>query len=346
MPLLHQFLNEFPVLREHPHRTEGEALLPGTAGPLGGLWGPPASVARLQEVDEEVTLPPCWVPGSSAARRALALFCARRLDYTHRNEPLKVGQSELSPYIQFGQLSPQRCVMEILSFKENKSAAEAAAALAKTARAAPKDPVDLFVEQLVVRRELAENFVFYNPNYDSLAGAPEWARNTLQEHSVDERPFLYSQHEFENACTHDELWNAAQLQLKREAKMHGFLRMYWAKKILEWSSSPQQAIQIALYLNDKYSLDGTSPNGYVGCLWSIAGLHDRPFFERPIFGRVRYMSLEGCKGKFPVHLFVSKYKGASTNACEVLREKRLKQVDVKTGRLRPARDDEVTPKQN
>lgn len=128
-----------------------------------------------------------------------------------------------------------------------------------------RESTDCFVEEALVRRELSDNFCFYNPNYDTIEGsASDWARQTLLAHAQDQRSFIYTLEELESAQTHDKLWNAAQIQLNCEGKMHGFLRMYWAKKILEWTSSPEEALRFAIYLNDKYSLDGRDPNGYVG----------------------------------------------------------------------------------
>ena len=146
-----------------------------------------------------------------------------------------------------GQISAQRCVLEVNKFKSKYASS-----------------VDAYVEEMVIRRELSDNFCFYNPNYDSIKGAANWAQLTLREHSSDKRPAVLTKDQLEHSKTHDDLWNAAQIQLVREGKMHGFLRMYWAKKILEWTTSPEEALKIAIYLNDKYSLDGRDPSGYVG----------------------------------------------------------------------------------
>ncbi|XP_061654027.1 CPD photolyase isoform X3 [Phyllopteryx taeniolatus] len=138
-------------------------------------------------------------------------------------------------------------------------------------------------------------------------GAYEWAQKSLKDHAKDKRPYLYTREQLEKANTHDKLWNAAQYQMVSEGKMHGFLRMYWAKKILEWTSSPEEALSIALYLNDRYELDGQDPNGFVGCMWSICGIHDRGWAERPVFGKIRYMNYKGCLRKFDVPKFEKKY---------------------------------------
>ncbi len=177
--------------------------------------------------------------------------------------------------------------------------------------AAPKLARDAFIEELVVRRELSDNYCFYQSKYDTFAGLPEWARKTLDAHRKDAREFTYSRADFEHARTHDELWNAAQLEMVKTGKMHGYVRMYWAKKILEWTESPEEAFKIAIHLNDRYELDGRDPNGYVGIAWSIGGLHDRPWFNHPIFGSVRYMSRGGMEKKFDVEGYVKKWNGAS-----------------------------------
>jgi deoxyribodipyrimidine photo-lyase len=163
-----------------------------------------------------------------------------------------------------------------------------------------------YLEELIIRRELSDNFCYYNSNYDSIEAFPRWARETLAAHASDPREYLYSLEDFETAQTHDDLWNAAQLEMVKNGKMHGYLRMYWAKKILEWSSSPGQAMEIAISLNDKYSLDGRDPNGYAGIAWSIGGVHDRAWFERPIFGKIRYMSYKGSKSKFNIQKYIEK----------------------------------------
>jgi hypothetical protein len=146
--------------------------------------------------------------------------------------------------------------------------------------------VDTFLEELIVRGGLAENFCHYQPNYDNLNGAWSWARESLMIHATDKREVLYTQEELENAKTHDTLWNAAQLEMVYYGKMHGYMRMYWAKKILEWTTGPEEALATAIYLNDKYELDGRDPNGYVGCMWSICGIHDQGWKERPVFGKI------------------------------------------------------------
>jgi deoxyribodipyrimidine photo-lyase len=148
------------------------------------------------------------------------------------------------------------------------------------------------------------NFIFYNENYDDYSGLPEWAMRTLEEHKNDLRDYLYDIEEFENGKTHDSYWNAAQLEMICTGKMHGYMRMYWGKKIIEWSRSPEEAFKTALYLNNKYELDGRDPNGFTGVAWCF-GKHDRPWIERPIFGKVRYMNANGLKRKFNIEQYVT-----------------------------------------
>ena len=205
-----------------------------------------------------------------------------------RNETSREGQSDLSPYLHFGHIAPQRVALEV---QESQS---------------PRGSKEAFLEELIVRRELSDNFCYYNQDYDRFQGFPDWARKTLDEHRADEREYLYNLADFENARTHDPLWNAAQLEMVHRGKMHGYLRMYWAKKILELTASPEEAQEVAIYLNDRYELDGRDPYGYVGIAWSLGGVHDRAWGERPIFGKVRYMSYKGAAGKFDMQAYIDK----------------------------------------
>jgi len=160
-----------------------------------------------------------------------------------------------------------------------------------------------FIEELVIRRELAVNFVYFNPDYDTFAGLPAWSKKSLMEHSHDRRTYLYTIEEFERAATHDRYWNAAQIEMMDTGKMHGYMRMYWGKKILEWSNSPEEAYRTAIYLNNKYELDGRDANGYAGVAWCF-GKHDRPWALRPVFGNVRYMNENGLRRKFDADRYV------------------------------------------
>ena len=233
-----------------------------------------------------------WIkPGEKAASKCLNYFLENKFEDYHqlRNDPTKDGQSNLSPYLHFGQISAQRIALETQRFNGNKESEKS------------------FLEELIVRRELSDNFCYFNPKYDSFEGFHDWAKTSLNEHRKDEREFVYSLEEFEHAKTHEDLWNAAQTELLKTGKLHGYMRMYWAKKILEWSKSPEEALKIAIFLNDKYELDGRDPNGYTGCAWSIGGVHDRPWFERPVYGKIRYMNRNGAKNKFDIDAFISKY---------------------------------------
>jgi deoxyribodipyrimidine photo-lyase len=227
-------------------------------------------------------------------RRFLESGLARFAD--QRNDPNADALSHLSPYFHVGQIAPQRVALEVWPRD-----------------AASSDARSAYLEELIIRRELADNFCYYNPAYDAFHGLPNWARTTLDKHREDPRPALYSYRGLESAATHDDLWNAAQTQMARTGKMHGYMRMYWAKKILEWTESPEQAIDCAVRLNDRFELDGRDPNGYTGVLWSVGGLHDRGFKERPVFGTVRYMSLAGCRRKFDVDAYIRTWLGTGSS---------------------------------
>jgi deoxyribodipyrimidine photo-lyase len=238
----------------------------------------------LQDVKETGNYFP--KPGADAARQVLGTFIRGKLDVyaQQKNDPTKDVLSGLSPYLHFGQIAPLRVALDV--------------------QRAGGPGASVYLEELIIRRELADNFCLYNQEYDSFDGFPPWARKTLKEHWDDPRGFLYTSGELENASTHDPLWNAAQTEMTKTGKMHGYLRMYWAKKILEWSSNPEEALATAIFLNDRYSLDGRDPNGYAGIAWSIGGVHDRPWFNRPVFGSIRYMSYDGCRRKFDVDKYI------------------------------------------
>jgi len=278
--LLDAYLETPPGIVKHPH--------PWPLRTAAVDW---SAVRSGLKVDRSVTEVSWLRPGEKAARQALRSFIRKRLSrYGERKAvPGSNVQSDLSPYLHFGQLSAARVVREI---RESGQKGEA---------------VENFLEELIVRRELADNFCFYNADYDSFAGFPDWSRKTLDRHRVDRRPYLYSFADLENASTHDDLWNAAQAEMVLRGKMHGYLRMYWAKKILEWTPSPDQALKIAARLNDRYELDGRDPNGYTGIAWSMGGVHDRAWGERPIFGKVRYMADSGVRRKFDVNGYLEKW---------------------------------------
>ena len=255
-------------------------------------------------LDWDATIPAVkWArPGTEAAKERFEAFVETGLAKFDklRNDPNYSNVcSNLSPWLNHGHISFQRCLMAVK--KLNKHASGSAS----------------FIEEGLVRRELSDNYLYYTPDdYDSLYGAAGWAQETLQTHSSDPREYLYTLKELEEGKTHDDLWNAAQLQVVRDGQMHGFLRMYWAKKILEWTESPARALKTAQYFNDKYPLDGKDPNGFVGVAWSIMGIHDMGWKEREIFGKIRFMNYAGCKRKFKIPTFVAKYNLAAENAAE------------------------------
>lgn len=244
-------------------------------------------------IDADIDSTEDIISGEEAAHSTLRHFISKKLQAypDGRNDPNAGATSGLSPYLHFGQISAQRIALEVQKSDAPDTAKEA------------------FLEELIVRRELSDNYCFYNENYDNFDGFPEWARKTLNEHRKDKREYLYTIDDFENAKTHDALWNASQKELLFTGKMHGYMRMYWAKKIHEWTPSPEEALQAAIYLNDKYQLDGRDPNGYTGIGWSIGGLHDRAWGERPVFGKIRYMNLSGAKRKFDVNQYISRFLG-------------------------------------
>lgn len=246
-----------------------------------------------------------WITsGEDEAKKAFKRFLRDNLkNYgKKRNDPNEKSQSNLSPYLHYGHLSPQRVALETLK-KTNKKI-ESVLNKKKNGSKSETSNEEVFLEELVVRRELSDNFCFYNEKYDSFEGFPDWAKKSLNNRKGDDREYIYSLKEFEESKTHDELWNACQTEMVKIGKMHGYMRMYWAKKILEWSKSPEEALKTAIYLNDKYELDGCDPNGYAGIAWSIGGVHDRAWFPRKIFGLVRYMARSGCEKKFDVKKYI------------------------------------------
>ncbi len=275
--LLPEFLDEFPSLQ--PQKKVPGSLFTATN------WAEVKKSLRIDKTVGEVK----WIqPGELQALDAMESFFLKRLQQyaADRNDPSLNGQSNLSPYLHFGQISAQRIALE-------------------TSKRFPQSAsVQAFLEELIIRRELSDNFCYYNTRYDAFEGFQNWARTSLAAHCTDVREFTYDLAAFENAQTHDTLWNAAQLEMKHQGKMHGYMRMYWAKKILEWSESPSHALATAIFLNDKYGLDGRDPNGYTGCAWSIGGVHDRAWFERAIFGKIRYMNYNGCKRKFDIDAYI------------------------------------------
>lgn len=279
--LIDDFLTDFPAIISHPFNN----------GTIKNSFDLEETLKNLK-VDKKVDKVGWIDSGESGAKKILKKFLDEKIDryVLERNDPSKDALSNLSPYLHFGQISAQRVALEVLKSQGDKKSKDA------------------FLEELIIRRELADNFCYHEKNYDNFEGFPEWAKKTLNKHRLDKRPIIYSLEDLEGANTHDELWNSAQLEMVITGKMHGYLRMYWAKKILQWSETPEEALKIAIYLNDKYEIDGRDPNGYTGIAWSIGGVHDRPWKERDIFGMIRYMSYEGCTRKFNVAKYIEKIK--------------------------------------
>ena len=271
-----EFMDEYPILKKMEKSEISSDKID---------WAKIEKSLKINRGVKEVD----WIkPGELAALKMFNDFLKNKFDnYNNlRNDPTKDGQSNLSAYLHFGQISAQRIALEVEKFKGNTESKKS------------------FLEELIVRKELSDNFCYFNKNYDLFEGFHQWAKTSLNEHRKDEREFIYSLNEFEEAKTHDDLWNAAQTEMLKTGKMHGYMRMYWAKKIFEWTKSPEDALKIAIYLNDKYELDGRDSNGYAGIAWSIGGIHDRAWFERPVYGKIRYMNRNGAAKKFDVKAYI------------------------------------------
>jgi deoxyribodipyrimidine photo-lyase len=235
--------------------------------------------------------------GSSQGKARFGEFIKKKFDryVQNRNQPQTDDISHMSAYLHFGQLSPLYLALQIKAAGSRLNEAQAA-----------------YLEELIVRRELAMNFVNYNPDYDSFACLPPWARKTLKHHQKDQREHVYTRSQLEDAETHDGYWNAAMREMKMTGFMHNYMRMYWGKKILEWSKTPEHAFRTTLALNNKYFLDGRDPNSYTGVAW-VFGVHDRAWFERPIFGKVRYMAASGLERKCDIKGYVNKVEALGKN---------------------------------
>jgi deoxyribodipyrimidine photo-lyase len=233
------------------------------------------------EIDHSVKPSAAFRGGTLEAEKRLAHFLKSNLKrYAEAsNQPSEHATSNLSPYLHFGHISSLDVALAV-------------------GERCPE-----FLEELIVRRELAFNFARSAEHVDSLENVPDWAKKDMQEHASDERQWIYTRDQFVRAETHDDLWNAAQREMLRDGKIHGYYRMYWGKKIIEWSASYQEALDTMLYIHDRWALDGRDPNTYTNILW-LFGLHDRPWQPRPIFGKIRYMSLEGMRRKTDVDAYV------------------------------------------
>jgi len=233
------------------------------------------------EIDHGVPPSLAFRGGSAQAHKHLEHFLTKNLSRyaINRNEPTAHATSDLSPYLHFGHISSLQVALEANRYAEQH-------------KLMPSE----FLEELIVRRELAFNFAAHSSQLDSLSVLPDWARKSLEQHRKDARTPAYTREQLERAETHDDLWNATQKELLLRGKIHGYYRMYWGKKVIEWSQTYQDALDAMIYFHDRYALDGRDPNTYTNILWCF-GLHDRPFQERPIFGQIRYMSYDGMKRK-------------------------------------------------
>lgn len=252
----------------------------------------PLFLLKRMKFSDDIENSKTMTGGIIAAEKLLENFIKTKLKgfAEYRNNPELDYLSGMSPYLHFGNISPLFIALKV---KEAGSQSEEA-----------------YLEELIVRRELSMNFVYFNDNYDKFESIPNWAKETIHKHQKDKREFVYSRHQFEAAETHDEYWNAAQKEMMFTGKMSGYMRMYWGKKILEWSREPEEAYQTALYLNNKYEIDGRDPNGFAGVAWCF-GKHDRPWGEREIFGNIRYMNANGLKRKFDIDKYVQKIETLS-----------------------------------
>lgn len=280
------------TIRPKIHRVISPFLVP-LPNPSANIVWKEDDLPAGEQVDENLLMSklkvggaselPHYRGGSVEAQKRLDRFMRQRLAKydTERNEPIPYMTSELSAHLHFGHIDPTHVVLSVLAAGGEHPASR-----------------DAYIEEFVVRRELAINYCQWNPHYDTLAGCPDWARKTLAKHADDKRTYLYTFEQLEAAASHDPLWNAAQKEMVLSGRMHNYLRMYWAKKILEWTPDAETAFNICLKLNDRWEMDGRDANGYTGVAWAIGGKHDRPWGERPIFGTVRFMSYESTRKKF------------------------------------------------
>ncbi|HEY0128243.1 MAG TPA: deoxyribodipyrimidine photo-lyase [Rubrobacteraceae bacterium] len=285
-PKIGEYLEDFLVAL-NPTKPENESLDIGVNGlDLSNI----EKVLDDMDLDRSVgALRHLYRGGTSEAKKMFRKFLRESFgDYVeNRNQPQTDDVSHMSKYLHYGHISPIWLALE--------------ARKASTKR----DNVESLVEELVVRRELSMNFVFYTPDYDSYSNLPGWAKKTLGEHKIDRREYTYTREQLENVETHDEYWNAAMREMVHTGYMHNHMRMYWGKKILEWTDTPEQAYKTTLYLNDKYFVDGRDPNSYANIAW-VYGNHDRGWKERSVLGKIRYMSAGGLERKAKPREYVEK----------------------------------------
>jgi deoxyribodipyrimidine photo-lyase len=308
-PLEHVELDALPVL---PHDVTSR----WTAA-SGALLGNAASAVKTLAIDHEVAPVPMR-GGAHAAQKALETFVADRLPRYGdlHNEPEAAITSRLSPYLHFGHLAAHQ-VFDRVMRQEGWSKRRIAGKPANGAREGwwgTSPSTEHFLDQLIVWRELGYNMSAKRPDdYDQYASLPTWAQDTLRAHRRDSRPNLYDLATLERGATHDRLWNAAQGQLLREGWFHNYMRMLWGKKILEWSRTPQDALERMIRMMNRWSLDGRDPNSYSGYFWTL-GRYDRPWPERPIFGSVRSMSSSNTARKIAVRKYIATFAPSLTGA--------------------------------
>ena len=240
------------------------------------------------DIDHTVAPSLTFQGGRSAAEKLLQHFLQNNLKRyaKDRNQPSEHATSQMSPYLHFGQISSLEIALAVRDYaKDHKLLG------------------DEYLEELIVRRELAFNYASHVEQPESLENLPEWCQDDMKKHARDERDPSYTREQFESAGTHDELWNATQKEMLLRGKIHGYYRMYWGKKIIEWSPTYQEALDTMIYIHGRYALDGRDPNTFTNVLWCF-GLHDRPWYDRPIFGRMRYMSAEGMKRKTDTRAYI------------------------------------------
>jgi deoxyribodipyrimidine photo-lyase len=285
-PKLQRILKGYLVpLKERPVRKDSLSLRLD-ADPEGDLM----SLLEKMKIDRAVSPVRAIRGGTARANALLEEFIAKKIRHYDelRNDPGLDCCSGMSPYLHFGQVSPLAIALRISG-----------------ERSVPATAKGGFLEELIVRRELSMNFVFYNDRYDEYECLPDWAKKTLAEHAEDRRDYLYGPEQWERAGTHDPYWNAAQREMMITGKMHNYMRMYWGKKLLEWSRTPEEAFRTALALNNRYEIDGRDPNGFAGVAWCF-GKHDRAWSERKVFGKIRYMNDAGLRRKFDMEAYLKK----------------------------------------
>ena len=283
-PKIHKLWEEYLVPLE-PRELEKTSLDFKVKGDLD--VADPAKLVASLDVDHTVGRSPLFDGGEDAAAGLVKRLLGEKLDgyADQRNEPSNDRHSYMSMYLHFGQVSPLDLALQVRDSKGG-------------------DDVKSYLEELIIRRELSKNFVWYAPDvYDRYDCLPDWAKKTLAEHRDDDRPTTYTRQQLEDARTKDEYWNAAMDQMRLTGFMHNYMRMYWGKKVLEWCDTPEYAYDTLLYLNNKYFIDGRDPNSYGNVAW-VFGLHDRPWTERPVFGKIRYMNQKGLDRKFDMRAYV------------------------------------------